>query len=163
MAVHDITALENVAGAERAPAPLSRRHVWLSKFEHALGRLIEIPAALLVVAEVVILFIGVVARYGFHRPLIWSDELSSILFLWLAMLGAAVAFRRGEHMRMTALVATASPAMWAFLDLIATWSALALRPSINRAGSPGRISSTANTTTEARISVAMAMARRLRR
>jgi TRAP-type C4-dicarboxylate transport system permease small subunit len=41
----------------------------------------------------------VVARYGLHRPLIWSDELASILFLWLAMLGAAVAFRRAEHMR----------------------------------------------------------------
>ena len=40
----------------------------------------------------------------FHRPLIWSDELASILFLWLAMLGAVVALRRGEHMRMTALV-----------------------------------------------------------
>ena len=60
---------------------------------------------MLVVAEIVILFAGVVARYVLHAPLIWSDELASILFLWLAMLGAVVAFRRGEHMRMTALVA----------------------------------------------------------
>ena len=63
-----------------------------------------------------ILFAGVVARYGLHQPLIWSDELASILFLWLAMLGAAVAFRRAEHMRMTAIVASARPAMRAFLD-----------------------------------------------
>ena len=49
-------------------------------------------------------FAGVVARYVFHSPLVWSDELASILFLWLAMLGAVVALRRGEHMRMTALV-----------------------------------------------------------
>ena len=35
-------------------------------------------------------------------PLIWSDELASILFLWLAMLGAVIALRRGEHMRLTA-------------------------------------------------------------
>jgi len=42
---------------------------------------VEIPAALLVAAEIVILFAGVVARYGLHRPLIWSDELASILFL----------------------------------------------------------------------------------
>ena len=55
-----------------------------------------------------------------HRPLVWSDELASILFLWLAMLGAVVAFRRGEHMRMTALVASARPAMRAYLDLLAT-------------------------------------------
>ncbi len=78
--------------------PLARGIRW----KPALGMLVEIPAALLVVAEIVILFAGVVARYGLHSPLIWSDELASILFLWLAMLGAAVAFRRSEHMRMTA-------------------------------------------------------------
>ena len=43
-------------------------------------------------------------------PLVWSDELASILFLWLAMLGAVVALRRGEHMRMTALVSRVAPA-----------------------------------------------------
>src|ERR1700676_5135404 len=96
-----------------------------ASLEAALAMLVEIPAALLVVAEIVILFAGVVARYGLHRPLIWSDELASILFLWLAMLGAAVAFRRAEHMRMTAMVANAKPMMRAYLDLIATCAALA--------------------------------------
>ncbi|CAL77599.1 putative TRAP-type C4-dicarboxylate transport system, fusion of small and large permease proteins (dctQ/dctM domains) [Bradyrhizobium sp. ORS 278] len=102
-----------------------RRWSWLLRLEALLGLLVEIPAALLVLAEIVILFAGVVARYGLHRPLIWSDELASILFLWLAMLGAAVAFRRGEHMRMTAMVARASPGFRAYLDLVATTAALA--------------------------------------
>ena len=62
---------------------------------------------------------------GCTSPLIWSDELASILFLWLAMLGAAVAFRRSEHMRMTAIVASARPAMRAYLDVVATCAALA--------------------------------------
>src|SRR6187399_223278 len=102
-----------------------RRRSLLASIEHLLGMLVEIPAALLVIAEIVILFAGVVARYGLHRPLIWSDELASILFLWLAMLGAAVAFHRAEHMRMTAVVASAKPAMRAYLDLVATVAALA--------------------------------------
>src|SRR3569832_2670552 len=102
-----------------------RRSSPLAVVERALGWLVEIPAAVLVVAESVILFAGVVARYGLHRPLIWSDELASILFLWLAMLGAAVAFRRSEHLRMTAVVASATPAMRAYLDLVATCAALA--------------------------------------
>jgi tripartite ATP-independent transporter DctM subunit len=102
-----------------------RRRSLAASLEAILGMLVEIPAALLVVAEIVILFAGVVARYGLHRPLIWSDELASILFLWLAMLGAAVAFRRAEHMRMTAVVASAKPAMRAYLDVIATCAALA--------------------------------------
>src|SRR5580693_5088014 len=80
---------------------------------------------MLVVAEIVILFAGVVSRYVLHSPLIWSDELASILFLWLAMLGAVVAFRRAEHMRMTAVVASASPRMRAYLDVVATCAALA--------------------------------------
>jgi TRAP-type C4-dicarboxylate transport system permease small subunit len=76
----------------------------------ALLRLIaEIPAALLVVAEVVVLFTGVMARYVFHAPLVWTDELASILFLWLAMLGSVIALQRSEHMRLTAVVAGMSP------------------------------------------------------
>ena len=110
-----------VAGEAISPRPRSLA-AWL---EASLAMLVEIPAALLVTAEIVILFASVVARYGLHRPLIWSDELASILFLWLAMLGAAVAFRRAEHMRMTAVVANAGPVMRAYLDLVATCAALA--------------------------------------
>src|SRR6202521_942646 len=108
-------------GEAMPPRPRS----FAASLEAWLGMLAEIPAALLVVAEIVILFAGVVARYGLHSPLIWSDELASILFLWLAMLRAAVAFRRSEHMRMTAIVASARPAMRAYLDVVATSAALA--------------------------------------
>jgi tripartite ATP-independent transporter DctM subunit len=116
--------VSRAAGGEAAFGPPRRRSLATS-LDVYLGMLVEIPAALLVVAEIVILFAGVVARYGLHRPLIWSDELASILFLWLAMLGAAVAFRRAEHMRMTAVVASAKPAMRAYLDVVATCAALA--------------------------------------
>ncbi|MFG1179227.1 TRAP transporter large permease [Xanthobacter versatilis] len=74
------------------------------KVERALIKMVEIPAALLVLAEVVVLFVGVVMRYFVHSPIVWSDELASVLFIWLAMLGSVVALQRGEHMRMTALV-----------------------------------------------------------
>src|SRR5215470_18060489 len=115
--------LSEIMAGEADHSP--RRRSFTESVEYALGRLVEIPAALLVVAEIVILFAGVVARYGLHSPLIWSDELASILFLWLAMLGAAVAFRRAEHMRMTALVASAGPRLRSYLDAVATCAALA--------------------------------------
>ena len=114
----------STTSAGEAAMPPRRRSL-AGSIEAWLGALVEIPAALLVVAEIVVLFAGVVARYVLHRPLIWSDELASILFLWLAMLGAVVAFRRAEHMRMTAVVASARPAMRAYLDLVATSAALA--------------------------------------
>jgi len=103
----------------------SPRPSLVASVESWLGFLVEIPAATLVVAEIVILFAGVVARYGLHQPLIWSDELASILFLWLAMLGAAVAFRRSEHMRMTAVVAMTSGRTQAYLATVAICAALA--------------------------------------
>src|SRR5436305_9480842 len=116
--------LSQVPGGEAAIEPPRRRSL-ASSLDASLGMLVESPTAFMVVAEIVILFAGVVARYGLHRPLIWSDELASILFLWLAMLGAVVAFRRAEHMRMTAVVASAGPAMRAWLDVVATSAALA--------------------------------------
>ncbi len=95
------------------------------------GLALEISTALLVVAEIVILFIGIVARYAFHRPLIWSDELASLLFLWLAMLGTVLALRRGEHMRMTALVNTLLAARSRhFFELLALAAALAFLGAI---------------------------------
>ena len=103
------------------PAHLAK----LARLEAALGLLVEVPAALLVLADIAVLFSGVVARFLLHRPLIWSDELASILFLWLAMLGAAVALRRGEHMRMTALLARAGRERRALLEAVATCACLA--------------------------------------
>ncbi|MBN8918097.1 MAG: TRAP transporter large permease subunit [Rhizobiales bacterium] len=100
--------------ADASPAGSSLRRI-----DQAIGALIEIPAALLVVAEIVVLFSGVLARYVFHRPLIWSDELAAALFLWLAMLGAVIAFRKVEHMRMTALVAMLPPKARNWFDALA--------------------------------------------
>jgi tripartite ATP-independent transporter DctM subunit len=96
-----------------------------SRIEAWFGIAIEQVAGILVLVEVLILFAGVVARYGFGAPLVWTDELASILFLWLAMLGAVVAFRRAEHMRMTALVARAGPRTRLFLEGLALSAALA--------------------------------------
>jgi tripartite ATP-independent transporter DctM subunit len=93
--------------------------------DSVLGAAVEILAATLVAAEIVILFSGVVARYVLNHPLIWSDELASILFLWLAMLGAVIAFRRDEHMRMTAAIGSLPKPTRATFDLFATCAALA--------------------------------------
>jgi len=87
--------------------------------DRLLGGVVEAIAAALVAAEIVVLFTGVVSRYAFHSPLTWSDELAAILFIWLSMLGAVVALRRGEHMRMTALVQKVTPATRALLDAFA--------------------------------------------
>jgi len=104
------------------------QHV-LSTVERGVVRLVEAVAALLVAAEVALLLISVVARYVFRHSLVWSDALASLLFLWLAMLGAVIAFQRNEHMRMSAFVNKAPPkwhAFWEAVALVATLTLLLL-------------------------------------
>ncbi len=72
----------------------------LQRVDSALAWIIGFPAALAVLAEIAVLLTGITARAVFHAPLAWSDELASILFPWLAMLGSAVALQRGEQMRL---------------------------------------------------------------
>jgi tripartite ATP-independent transporter DctM subunit len=62
---------------------------------------IEFASALLLVVIVVMLLVGVVARYVFSIPIVWIDEVVSLSFLWLAMLGTAIAMHRNEHLRLT--------------------------------------------------------------
>ena len=87
--------------------PVNRQ--WLDRLDQSLKWLIELPAAFAVVAEVIILLVGVISRFAFNHPLVWSDELASLVFLWLAMLGSAAALRNGQHTRMTALIVRLSP------------------------------------------------------
>lgn len=98
---------------------------WAVKASRILGHVVAVPAALLVLAEIAVLSAGIVGRYVFRSPIIWSDELAGILFLWLAMLGSVIAFQRGEHMRMTAIVGVLSAEVRAFLDVIAAAASLA--------------------------------------
>ena len=109
----------------RAPESALTQGRGLARVDRVLGSLVEWPAALLVLADIAVLGAGVVSRYVLHSPLLWSDELASILFLWLAMLGSVVALRRGEHMRMTALVSSASPPRRALMEAVATLACLA--------------------------------------
>ena len=109
----------DLAQKEEASVPASSLASVAARLEGWLGRMVELLVALLTALEVLILLAGVISRYVFHNPLVWSDELASILFLWLAMLGAVVAFRRGEHMRMSTLVARAPPRWRVFFEAFA--------------------------------------------
>jgi tripartite ATP-independent transporter DctM subunit len=79
----------------------------------------EVPAAILVATEIFVLLAGVISRYVFNAPLTWTDELASTLFLWLAMLGAVIALRRAEHMRLTAFVNILPPTWLPWVENIA--------------------------------------------
>jgi tripartite ATP-independent transporter DctM subunit len=110
------------------PWPCARR------VELGLRRMLRAIVAMLIVALIIVLSAGVMARYVFHAPLVWSDEVASILFLWLGMLGGAVALGDAAHLRMTTILdrlpATGRPFAEAFgLAVCAGFLALLLAPA----------------------------------
>ena len=99
--------------------PRSAAGVFAQRVDGVIGSAVEVVAGSLVLVEIVVLLAGVIARYVFQKPLVWSDELASMFFLWLSMLGGVVALRRGEHMRMTGIVNRVSPQARALLEALA--------------------------------------------
>ncbi len=93
-----------VAMADAGELPARVDRAWLRRVDAALGLAVDLPAAGLLVAEIAVLLAGVISHSVFEHPLVWSEELASTLFIWLAMLGSVGAFRRGEHMQMTVFV-----------------------------------------------------------
>ena len=126
--VEHLAAVETIGtgAAVDAPAiPPNPLSGIAAALDRAIAFVVERAAAALVLTEIVVLFAGVVSRYVFRSPLVWSDELASILFLWLSMLGAVIALRHGEHMRMTAFVDGVGPRGRALLDALALAASLA--------------------------------------
>ena len=74
---------------------------------------------------IVLLLGGVVSRYVFANPIVWIDEAVSIAFIWVAMIGAAIAMHRNEHLRLTL-----------FLDMLPPRTR-GLRPCVRAGGGRG--------------------------
>ncbi|WP_428685133.1 TRAP transporter large permease subunit [Reyranella sp.] len=73
-------------------------------------------AAMLMLGIVLLLLAGVASRYLFNYPVVWIDEVCSISFIWVAMLGAAMALDRNEHLRLTLFVNLFSERRRTFID-----------------------------------------------
>lgn len=76
--------------------PLKYMNVKLifNKIENIILLILAIIFAIMVTS----LFSQVVLRYIFKSATPWAEELTRYAFIWMSMLGAAVAARRGRHM-----------------------------------------------------------------
>jgi len=71
----------------------------------------DIVGGLLYVALFLTFVIQVTARFGFNRPLMWSDELAVILYIWVVLWGAAFMVREDEQVRFGLLYDMSPPAV----------------------------------------------------
>jgi tripartite ATP-independent transporter DctM subunit len=92
------------AAAGAAPDPAPEPSDAGQRVAAALMRPLEAASALLLAVIIALLLLGVAARYVFTVPVVWVDEIVSLSFLWLAMLGAVIAMHRNEHLRLTLMV-----------------------------------------------------------
>ncbi|MFP4431749.1 MAG: TRAP transporter small permease [Spirochaetaceae bacterium] len=66
----------------------------------AVRRLMMVVTFIVIVMTVVMFVIvgyNVYMRYVINRSVGWADELSRFLFIWMSLLGAAMAFEKGQH------------------------------------------------------------------
>ena len=101
-----------MTGAPPAPG-------WPERLTARLMKPLEALSALLLCVIVVLLLGGVVARYVFALPVVWIDEIVSLSFLWLAMLGSVIAMHRNEHLRLTLVVERISEARRGYVQAFA--------------------------------------------
>src|SRR3954462_1717145 len=95
---------------------------WLRSAESA-ARLV---AALIVAALFAVLIAGVFARYGFGRPLAWTDEVAAMLFVWLVFWTGAFVLRLEEHVAFDIVYDLAPPGMRRVLGALGAACAAAL-------------------------------------
>jgi TRAP-type C4-dicarboxylate transport system permease small subunit len=63
------------------------------------NRIVKFFVSLGCASFALLLFAGVIARYFLHRPLIFSAEISKLLFIWSTFLATSVAYKEKSHIR----------------------------------------------------------------
>jgi TRAP-type C4-dicarboxylate transport system permease small subunit len=72
-------------------------------------RLLEWIVIILVAALVLDVLWGVVSRFVLGSPSHWTEEIATILLIWVSLMGAAVGFSRNEHLGVDYLVKKLAP------------------------------------------------------
>ncbi|MDA7963631.1 TRAP transporter small permease [Ruegeria sp.] len=82
--------------------------VFAARLSQGINRATEAIVAMLMVALVLDVWIGVIDRYWFGWQLPWPETLARYLMIWAALLAVSSGIARREHIGLTALV-TALP------------------------------------------------------
>lgn len=69
----------------------------LRRLDAALSRIEEVVIGALLITASFVLFVNVVARYGFNNSFTWAEELTRYAIVWMVFVGGSVAARKGAH------------------------------------------------------------------
>jgi tripartite ATP-independent transporter DctM subunit len=81
-------------------------------------KVVEVAAAVLLVADLVVVVCSVLSRFLFGDPLVWSDDVARALLLAVCFLGAAAALAHGENAGVTFFVDYLEPRRRSKVDAV---------------------------------------------
>ena len=64
----------------------------------------EILGSVLLVAMCLVAIVQVASRYCFSSPFSWTEEVCTILFVWITFIGASLALKTSEHFAVEVIV-----------------------------------------------------------
>lgn len=76
----------------------------LERFFDVFGKTEMWISAVLLLAVTAIILLQVFCRYVLGAPLIWPEELATILSIWLTFIGAGYVYKKNRHLMMSYLV-----------------------------------------------------------
>jgi len=68
-------------------------------FTDRLFKVVSTVAGVIFLIAIAINFANVIGRYFFHVPIFWAEEIVVYGIIWCVMLGAALVFWQGQHLR----------------------------------------------------------------
>lgn len=78
-------------------------------FLRVFDRINEGISVMLLLVTVVVVFLGILTRYVFKAPLVWTEEVGRFAFIWLVFVGVSITERQKAHFRITYFVEQAPP------------------------------------------------------
>ncbi len=75
----------------------------LSRFEQVLITVNRLIIFLMMAVMATLVFTNVITRYILNFSIIWAEEVSQYLMIWIAYLGAGLALREGRHVALELL------------------------------------------------------------
>ncbi len=75
----------------------------VTRFERYLVTVNRAIIFLMMAVMSTLVFVNVVTRYIFNFSIIWAEEVSQYLMIWIAYLGAGLALREGRHVALEML------------------------------------------------------------
>lgn len=82
------------------------------------GKTLDMLVVIILASMSCLVFLNVVLRYGFNSSINVTEEVSRYLFVWLAFLGAILAFSENQHVNVTILTSKLSERKRKWLSIL---------------------------------------------